>query len=59
MSYLAAFLYLVGAMGAMLYADVLRQHKPGVTIGNFAYVLAWPIIIPAIWLLAVIEAVRK
>lgn len=58
MLYVSVFLYSAGCLAAVQYVDVLKR-KPGLSFGSFAYVVGWPIIIPAIWLLAFVEAARQ
>ncbi|WP_192258620.1 hypothetical protein [Mesorhizobium caraganae] len=57
-AYLAAYLYLVGCLGAAQYADILKTDTK-TSLGMFVYVLVWPIIIPAIWMLAFLAAMTN
>jgi hypothetical protein len=59
MSYLAAFLYLAGCLSAAQYADLLKYKNSPASFGFYAYVFAWPIVIPGIWFLALVTAVLK
>lgn len=57
MMWALAYLYLSGSLLALCYADAVGG--PLASLGSILLIVAWPIIIPVLWLSALWSELRK